>query len=240
MKLMKQLLFLLAFSLLINSCATLQMQVVEDHQYRSKKDSSKIIHSFYLIGDAGNSNSNQKDAALSYLEEEIKGAKKEATLLFLGDNVYEKGIPKEKSKNYKLAKHRLKVQTDIGKKFPGKTIFIPGNHDWYSGLKGLKKQEKLVEKALGKNTFLPEKGCPLEKIEVNDAIDLIVVDTHWYVTNWDKHPGINDGCEIKTREKFFEEFEGLLKKAQGKTTLIAMHHPMFTNGPHGGYYSFKS
>jgi hypothetical protein len=240
MKLMKQLLFLLAFSLLINSCATLQMQVVEDHQYRSKKDSSKIIHSFYLIGDAGNSNSNQKDAALSYLEEEIKGAKKEATLLFLGDNVYEKGIPKEKSKNYKLAKHRLKVQTDIGKKFPGKTIFIPGNHDWYSGLKGLKRQEKLVEKALGKNTFLPEKGCPLEKIEVNDAIDLIVVDTHWYVTNWDKHPGINDGCEIKTREKFFEEFEGLLKKAQGKTTLIAMHHPMFTNGPHGGYYSFKS
>ena len=240
MKILKQLLFLLTFSLLITACATLQMQVIEDHQYTSKKDTSKIIHSFYLIGDAGNSDINQKDAALSYLEEEIKGAKKDATLIFLGDNVYEKGIPKEKSKDYKLAKHRLKVQTDIGKKFPGKTIFIPGNHDWYSGLKGLKRQEKLVEKALGKNTFLPEKGCPLEKIEVNDAINLIVVDTHWYITNWDKHPGINDGCEIKTKEKFFGEFEGLLKKSQGKTTLIAMHHPMFTNGPHGGYYSFKS
>ena len=237
---MKQLLFLLTFFGLISGCATLQMQIVQDHQYTSKKDSSKIIHSFYLIGDAGNSDIHQKDAALSYLEEEIKGAKKDATLLFLGDNVYEKGIPKEKSKDYKLAKHRLKMQTDIGKKFAGKTIFIPGNHDWYSGLKGLKRQEKLVEKALGKNTFLPEKGCPLEKIEVNDAINVIFVDTHWYITNWDKHPGINDGCEIKTREKFFEEFEGLLKKSQGKTTLIAMHHPMFTNGPHGGYYSFKS
>ncbi len=57
------------------------------------------------------------------------------------------------------------MQTDIGKKFPGKTIFIPGNHDWYSGLKGLKKQEKLVEKALGKNTFLPEK-TPLDRKEL--------------------------------------------------------------------------
>jgi predicted phosphodiesterase len=237
---MKHLLSLLTFSVLISACATLQMQVVKKHQYTPKKDTSKIIHSFYLIGDAGNSKIGQKDAALSYLEEEIKKEKKDATLIFLGDNIYEKGIPEKKNKNYKLAKHRLKVQTDIGKKFPGKTIFIPGNHDWYSGLEGLKRQEKLVEKALGKNTFLPEKGCPLEKIEVNDAINIIFVDTHWYVTNWDKHPGINDGCEIKTREKFFDEFEGLLKKSQGKTTLVAMHHPMFTNGSHGGYYSFKS
>jgi len=240
MKLIKHTLYILVFSVLVSACATLKMQVVEDYKYTPRKDTSKIIHSFYLIGDAGNSGLNKKDAALSYLEEEIKTAKKGATLIFLGDNVYQKGIPEKNSKNYKLAKHRLKVQTDIGKKFPGKTFFIPGNHDWYSGLEGLKRQEKLVEKALGKNSFLPEKGCPLEKIEVNDAINIIVVDTHWFVTNWDKHPGINDGCEIKTREKFFDEFEGLLKKSQGKTTLIAMHHPMFTNGPHGGYYSFKS
>ena len=114
MKSIKQLPFLIAFSILITACATLKMQVIEEHQYTPKKDTANIIHSFYLIGDAGNSDSNQKDAALSYLEEEIKMAKKEATLIFLGDNVYEKGIPEKKSKNYKLAKHRLKVQTDIG------------------------------------------------------------------------------------------------------------------------------
>ena len=107
--------------MLFSACATLKMQVVADYKYTPKKDTSKIIHSFYLIGDAGNSDLNKKDAALSYLEEEIKTAKKDATLLFLGDNVYHKGIPEKNSKNYKLAKHRLKVQTDIGKKFPGKT-----------------------------------------------------------------------------------------------------------------------
>ncbi|MDX6748037.1 metallophosphoesterase [Polaribacter sp. PL03] len=240
MNFIKQILFILTTIILLSACATIKMQVKENHKYISRKDTSKVLHSFYLIGDAGNSDLNKKDSAISYLEQEIKSAKKNATLIFLGDNVYQKGIPEENSKTYELAKHRLKVQTDIGKKFPGNTFFIPGNHDWYSGLEGLKRQEKLVEKALGKNTFLPEKGCPLEKIEVNDDINIIVVDTHWYVTNWDNHPGINDNCEIKTRDKFFEEFEGLLKKSQGKTTLIALHHPMFTNGPHGGYYSFKS
>ena len=38
----------------------------------------------------------------------------------------------------------------IVKDFKGNTIFIPGNHDWYSnGLKGLKRQEKYVTKTYG-------------------------------------------------------------------------------------------
>ncbi|PWG06251.1 metallophosphoesterase [Polaribacter aquimarinus] len=233
-----RLFLLISIAILMYACATTKMQVIEDHNF--KKNNAEILHSFYLIGDAGNSDLGKKDVALAYLEQEIKKAKNNATLIFLGDNVYEKGIPKKGNKNYELAKHRLKVQTDIGKKFIGKTLIIPGNHDWYNGLKGLKRQEKLVEKALGKNAFQPEKGCPLEKIEINDQINIIVIDSHWYLTNWDKHPGINDGCEIKTRTKFFDEFEGLVKKSQGKTTIIALHHPLFTNGPHGGYYSFKS
>lgn len=240
MKILKFTLYISVTILLISACATIKMQITEGQEFIPRKDSSNVIHSFYLIGDAGNSDLYRRDSALSYLNQEILNAKKKSTLIFLGDNVYQRGIPEENSKGYELAKHRLKVQTDIGKRFPGKTLFIPGNHDWYSGLKGVKRQEKLVEDALGKNTFQPENGCPLEKIEVNDDINIIVVDSHWYVTNWDNHPGINDECQIKTREKFFEELEGMIKKSQGKTTILALHHPMFTNGPHGGYYSFKS
>ncbi|WP_299016374.1 metallophosphoesterase [uncultured Polaribacter sp.] len=240
MKIIQKTLVLLLVLLLVSACATLKMQVAKDHKFVAKQDTSEILHSFYLIGDAGNSNLQERDTALSYLAEELKKAKKNSTLVFLGDNVYEKGIPKKSKKEYKLAKHRLKVQTDLGKNFIGKTLIIPGNHDWYSGLKGLKRQEKLVEKALGKNTFQPENGCPLEKIEINEHINIIVIDSHWYITNWNKHPGINDDCAIKTRAKFFDELKGMLKKSQGKTTLVALHHPIFTNGPHGGYYSFKS
>ncbi len=225
---------------LLTSCATYNAQFSNENKVSNKNNSSKIDHTFYLIGDAGNSTLTKNSPALDYLNSHIKDASENATLLFLGDNVYETGIPKKSSKEYPLAKRRIEAQTSIAKKFAGKSIFIPGNHDWYNGLKGLKREENLVEKALGKKSFLPQNGCPLEKVNISKDIVLIIVDTHWYLTNWDNHPTINDNCEIKTRTKFLDEFEGLIKKSRGKTTIIAMHHPMFTNGPHGGKYSFGS
>lgn len=224
----------------ITGCATYKAQFTSKEKIQKPNNTKELSHSFYLIGDAGNSQLGSVSPALEYLNKHINKADKNSTLLFLGDNVYETGIPSKKSKDYPLAKHRIEAQTSIAKKFAGRSIFIPGNHDWYNGLDGLKREEKLVEKALGKNSFLPENGCPLKKVKISDDVVLIIVDTHWYVTNWDNHPKINDNCEIKTRVKFFDEFKGMIKKARGKTTVIAMHHPMFTNGPHGGYYSFKS
>jgi hypothetical protein len=228
------------FLVLLASCATHKAQFSKELKSNTTNTSSKIEHTFYLIGDAGNSTVTENSPALAYLKKNIENASKNSTLIFLGDNVYETGIPNKKSKKYGLAKRRIEAQTAIAKQFNGTSIFIPGNHDWYNGLDGLKREEKLVEKALGKKSFLPQNGCPLEKVNISKDIVLIIVDTHWYLTNWDKHPTINDNCEIKTRTKFFDEFEGLVKKSRGKTTIIAMHHPMFANGSHGGKYSFAS
>ncbi len=225
---------------LLTGCANYTAQFSKDQKTNTPVNESGIAHSFYLIGDAGNSSMQTTAPALKYLKQHLQTASKNATLVFLGDNVYATGIPEKDSKNYPLAKRRIEAQTDVAKNFKGNTIFIPGNHDWYNGLDGLKREEKLVEKALGKGSFLPENGCPLEKATISEDVVLIIIDTHWYVTNWNKHPNINNNCEIKTRDKFLEELEGLIKKARGKTTLIAMHHPMFSNGSHGGKYSFKS
>ena len=116
-------------------------------------------------------------------------------------------------------------------------VFIPGNHDWYAdGVKGVKRQEKFIEEALGKNTFQPENGCPLEDYDVGENTKLIIIDTQWYLENWNDNPTINDKCEIKTRKRFFLELEGEFKKAQNKRVIVAMHHPMYTNGTHGGFY----
>ncbi|MBT8272343.1 MAG: phosphoesterase, partial [Bacteroidia bacterium] len=104
----------------------------------------------------------------------------------------------------------------------------------------LKRQEEYIEDRIGKNSFLPENGCPIEKVDISDDIVLILIDSEWYLTNWNNHPNINDDCDITTRAKFFDEYESLIKKARGKTTIVALHHPMFTNGSHGGQYSFGS
>jgi predicted phosphodiesterase len=239
MKNLHNLLLLLLVVLFFNSCATYNSHIKTSNS-TEKFAAEEIEHSFYLIGDAGNSELGSKSPALVAFQKSIKEASKNSTVLFLGDNIYPKGLPKKNSEGRELAKHRLDVQIDAVKDFNGDAIFIPGNHDWYAGIKGLKRQEKYVEDKLGKNTFLPENGCPLERVKISEDIDLIVIDSEWYITNWDLQPTINDNCEIKTRAKFYTELRGLIKKARGKTTIIALHHPMFTNGPHGGQYTFGS
>ncbi|RKE98432.1 metallophosphoesterase [Ichthyenterobacterium magnum] len=225
---------------LISSCATYKPQY-SNYNATAFFPDKEIAYSFYLIGDGGNSPIGNSSQTIKAFKSELNKASKNSTVIFLGDNIYENGLPKKSHEQRAFAEHQLNTQINAVENFKGETIFIPGNHDWYSdGVKGLKRQEKYVEDKLGKNTFLPENGCPIEKVNISDDVVLILVDSEWYLTNWDKHPTINDDCEIKTRTKFFDEFESQIKKARGKTTIVAVHHPMFTNGSHGGQYSFGS
>ncbi|MDY0779337.1 metallophosphoesterase [Tenacibaculum sp. IB213877] len=223
---------------LLSSCASYKAQYQEEKSKNVTIPNKEVLKTIYLIGDAGYSPTNDYSLGLTAFKNHIKNKKTEGDLLlFLGDNIYPVGLPKKDSKKRKAAENNLNAQLNVAKDFNGETIFIPGNHDWYNnGLKGLKREEKYVEDALGKNTFLPENGCPLESVDIDENIQLIIIDTQWYLENWNNHPTINDDCEIKTRERFFEEVEGELKKAQNKTIVFALHHPMYTNGTHGGFY----
>ncbi|WP_299442032.1 metallophosphoesterase [uncultured Aquimarina sp.] len=234
--------FLVIAILLLNSCATYTPQYL-DENFSQKLPDKEIEKSFYLIGDAGNANINESTPGLDALKQVLKKEKTaDDYLIYLGDNIYQKGMPDKDSPERALSEHRIDAQINASDSFEGEVIFIPGNHDWYNdGVKGLKRQEKYVRKKLdNKNSFLPSKGCPIESIEVSDQIQLIILDTQWYLADWNKNPTINDNCEIKTRDKFLNEVAGELKKHNGKTVLVVMHHPMFTNGPHGGKYNFKS
>jgi Calcineurin-like phosphoesterase len=226
---------------LMNACATYKPQYKDGYSVESTTEDKEIEHSFYLIGDAGNSPIGSSSDALKTFKNELTKASKNSTALFLGDNIYPNGLPKKEKEERAFAEHQLNMQVDAVKDFKGQTIFIPGNHDWYNnGLEGLKRQENYIENALGKDTFFPENGCPMKVLDISKDIVLIVIDSEWYLTNWDHHPTINDDCDIKTRAKFFEEFESEIKKAEGKTTIVAIHHPVFTNGSHGGQYAFAS
>jgi hypothetical protein len=225
----------------ISGCATHNAKYRQGANLDIDNSSKKEIEkSFYLIGDAGGSEQGETSDALKALSKKIQNTNtKEDYAIFLGDNIYQNGLPPKDGKNRELAEHRVNVQIEAVENFEGEVLFIPGNHDWYNnGLKGLKRQEEYIEEALkNKNAFQPEKGCPIKKIDVTDNIVLLVLDTQWYLTDWDKHPTINDECEIKTRNEFILEIEGELKKNNEKTILLTMHHPAFTNGPHGGMFN---
>lgn len=224
---------------LLAGCATFNKQVNSFSSFEKSNDQS-LVHRFYLVGDGGYVNKSEHKVLFTQLKDSLSKEEKSTTILFLGDNIYPNGMPKKEHKQRKKAEQSINNQLDLVSNFEGKTIFIPGNHDWYSnGLNGLKREENYIEKAIGKKSFLPENGCPIEKVNISEDIVLLIIDSQWYITNWDKHPTINDDCEIKTRAQFLDEILIEIKKAQDKTILIALHHPVISNGPHGGQYSFQ-
>ena len=228
---------LLLLVVIITSCATLTTTNLYQENIPKEVNTSGV--NVFLIGDAGLPEGTEPPKALSSMGKLFSQATEDDVLLFLGDNIYPKGIPDSIAVNYEDAKFALELQTDIADTFPGTVVFMPGNHDWYSGLDGLKEQEELVEDALGDDTFLPKNGCPIETVEVSDDLAIIVIDTEWYIANWDDYPEINRECgEIDSREKFLEEFRDKLSDYQDRAVVLAMHHPLFTNGPHDGQFKY--
>ncbi|MFS4455082.1 metallophosphoesterase [Maribacter sp. 2304DJ31-5] len=229
--------------LFITGCATYKSKYIDTIDTKDIATGKEISHTFYLIGDAGLSPMGGMNPTLGMFKKKLDKADKNSTAIFLGDNIYPAGLPdsKDAAVAYGEAKNHLDAQLRTLENFKGRPIFIPGNHDWYAGgVKGLKRQENYVQKVLkDKDAFLPENGCPIEVKEIGDDIAIILLDTEWYLTNWDKNPGINDKCEIKSRGKFLLELEDAIKGNRERTTIIAMHHPMTSYGPHGGQYSFK-
>ena len=228
---------------LLEGCATYKTKYKVGNNIGDISTNSELLHTFYLIGDAGKSPMNDQSEALKAFKKVLEKADKNSTALFLGDNIYPTGLPnkKDSTQAYLVAKNNMDAQLQTLSHFKGNPIFIPGNHDWYNeGLDGLERQQKYIQEQLkSKEVFFPEDGCPIKKIDINEKIVLIAIDTEWYLTNWDNHPTMNDKCEIRDRETFFDELESLIKKNRDRTTILALHHPMFSYGPHGGQYSAK-
>ncbi|TVZ15699.1 metallophosphoesterase [Maribacter sp. MAR_2009_72] len=236
--------YLLIVSVIV-SCATIDTKYVDEKYALDVQENKEVVHTFYLIGDAGLSPMGDMNAALKIFKKRLDKADKNSTAIFLGDNIYPAGLPdpKDSTAAYFNAKNDLDAQLKTLDNFKGRPLFIPGNHDWYTeGLIGLEREENYIKDALKKkekDPFLPENGCPLDVIEVSDDVAIITIDTEWYLTNWDKRPDMNDKCDIKSREKFFLELEDAIKDYRDRTTIIAMHHPTTSYGPHGGQFSLR-
>ena len=232
--------------LVLTACATKRVKYSADvkGQEIDVATNKEISHTFFLIGDAGLSPMGGMNAVLKSFRRRLQQSdQKNSTVLFLGDNIYPAGLPDpvDSTLAYREAKNNLDAQIKSLEGFSGNKYFIPGNHDWYTeGLVGLERQQKYIQRALdSKEVFFPEDGCPMKTLEINDDVLVVAIDTEWYLTNWDKRPDINDKCDIKDRDKFFEEVESIIKKNRHRTVILAPHHPMFSYGSHGGQYSFR-
>ncbi|TXF88027.1 hypothetical protein FUA23_16220 [Neolewinella aurantiaca] len=230
---------------LLAGCASYQVQLDEAEKNWAEINgpgTRVLAHKTYLIGDAGNARSGEVPPVLSYLKTELSAAPANSTAIFLGDNIYPGGFPPPDHPEREIAEHRLIVQTNAVANYPGRVLWVPGNHDWYRfGLEGLKEQRRFLRAQTGrKNIWLPKVNCGgPEVVEAHENLVYIIIDTQWYLANWKKHPGVNEGCAASNRTEFIRLFREAVKKNKEKQIVVVMHHPMETYGRHGGHFTLK-
>ncbi|MBL4734174.1 MAG: metallophosphoesterase, partial [Flavobacteriales bacterium] len=198
----------------------------------------------YLIGDAGAADFS-KPAALKVLEGHLQKEDSNSVVIFLGDNIYSSGMPDSSDKHRVSSEKKMNAQLDILSKFKGRVVFVPGNHDWDhwrpTGLEAIKREENYIEQYLDRgNVFRPDQGCPGPSvINLAPNLVLIAIDTQWWLHKWDKVDEANANCPATDDDSFIEELDAALADNKGKQIIVTAHHPIVTNGNHGGYFALK-
>ncbi|NNC83812.1 MAG: BamA/TamA family outer membrane protein, partial [Flavobacteriales bacterium] len=205
---------------------------------RPPADSAHVV---YLIGDCGTPP--EKQTGVDIL---AKVAKKdpEATVVFLGDNIYPTGLHSKQSPTRKLEEEIIEYQMRPFLDHEGLVLFIPGNHDWEQGgrygNKMVERQQEYVEEFLGSDdAFEPDNGCPgPEVFELGDVV-IIAIDTQWWIHDNVRSEGVPDGCDVADEDGFMLLFNDELKKHRDKHVIVVGHHPLRSNGTHSGRYPWQ-
>ncbi len=182
----------------------------------------QIDKSIYIVGNTGATDTG------NVLSQIITDSKKSDNpmLLLLGNSI---GIDDSEADFKKYISPQLEKLT----LFTGDSYFIPGKNEWsINGHKGVQTIEKYIQKN-SNSKFYPDDGESIKHKSLSENIELITVDTQWFLEDWNEDPYINDTSEIKNRTLFFLEFKNRLKKAHGKVILVALHHPIETNTKQG-------
>lgn len=202
---------------------------------------SVLAHRTYLVGDAGAYEGKDTTGVLHWLRQELALAGKNTTVLYLGNNVYPTGFPPKGLPGRARAEQQLERQLAPVVDYAGEVVWLPGNFDWKDhSIEGLKRARNYLRERMGrKHVWEPKVGCGgPEVINANANLVYIIIDTQWYLANWKKHPGVNEGCAAGNRTEFLRLIREAFRANREKQIIVAMHHPMETYGRYGGRFTW--
>ena len=211
------------------------------HSLAGHAQDDSVAYQLYFIGDAGDANFG---STLEIISKHSTLHNVPSTAIFLGDNIYPKGLPDKQNKNRKASEKILLKEISLASEFDN-VYFIPGNHDWKngqrSGIHSYMNQQRFIDSLKNsKIHFLPRDGCPgPEEIHLSNDLVLAMIDTQWFLHPWDKPAGENSHCEAKTPLDITIQLDDILNRNQGKRVLVVGHHPVFSYGPHGGVFTLN-
>ena len=217
-------------------------------------DSSRIRYSVFLIGDVGKPLDAAKggEPSLNFLRKQIMTAGARSTTIYLGDNIYEFGMPEEGAYDRKESERRLRDQIDVLRGYQGEKYMIPGNHDWKQGRTGgleqVLREQRFAENYMANDStafsytgdfITPANGCPGPyEIRLQDDLVLITINSQWFLTQQSERPyGADGGCGVENETDFMAQLEDIIARNKDKNIMVVGHHPLFSDGVHGGYFT---
>lgn len=202
-------------------------------------DPADITYSVFLIGDAGGPSDH--DQVLRALERELIPIKDRSFVVFLGDNVYPRGIPVPEAPEYAEKRERLARQIAAVTNAGARGALVPGNHDWeksgVGGFEAILRQGGVVND-LGKGlvTLLPEGGCPGPSVRDEGPFRLILLDSEWLLRDPTMRRG-GAACPASEDSTVMRLLDQAVRDAGTRQVIVSAHHPLESGGVHGGHFT---
>ena len=211
----------------------------------AKKPKDKPTGDFVILF-VGGANGDHASPTLKQLEKRLASFDPDTGVVVFTGNYSSGELPAEGGDGRTEVERDLMAHVSAVSAFAqrgGKVYFLPGNRDFAAGgTKAIRRMRDFLNAAMGpKADVMPAADCgePV-LLDLTDNLGLVLVNSQWFMQDWDIDPLANEGCAVKTRETFHLRVRDAFNEYRTRRLVIASHHPLRTYGEMGGSFSLKS
>jgi hypothetical protein len=237
---------LLVLLVILTGCAKRSYPEPPVHRDVREPVADSIESVLYLVGDAGEATM-ENSPVLRRLRNEVEQWSNTLTrdnslvVLFLGDNVYPRGLRDRTDPGWLQDSTHLQAQIEVvsgpnGKKNRARAVFIAGNHDWGHmpgppGVARLRNMQDFIERRSPGvyAALLPAAGeTGPATIDISRHVRLLLIDSAWWLLE----------ADYTAKTKFLQRLDSAMAAAGDRSMVIAAHHPWTSGSAHGGLIAF--